>query len=524
LFGEAKSSALTASLASFTGPHTEAVANLDPQILRRFERLRDLQVTTAGAQHGKCHLILCHDIALIQAIISQHSKAIDVVTRFLKLPPNKSESIDTNTTALEKLARSFMLTEEIPVIVWPDGLEANSLAHSESVKLLVKTLSDAGLNSLSICHKSNSQTVLMQRAFHDVVQVATSDEIHVLSSLVASKMAELGQSIDEEESSNFVRNYNATFRDLSSAFLKHGNEAIAGLRRVDLDIKSLAAGIQSAKSRGSFSLAQWITPTFSLKEVILPPEQKQLLYAIANTVKNRGTVLDEWKFREKALYGLGVVALFHGPSGTGKTMTAMALANEIGIGLLRIDMSQLVSKYIGETEKNIDQVFRESTRTGAAIMCDEVEALMLRRSEGNSAVERSFNMEVAYLLQRLEAHEGLVILTTNARNSIDPAFMRRIGYDLPFAKPDVAARAKILTRCLPANHHTLTDAQILHLARVLNVPGGSLWQIILRAAYAAAAAKRDIGIEHVEAACKAELARLGIPISQIDIHELRSAA
>src|SRR2546425_4328151 len=168
-------------------------------------------------------------------------------------------------------------------------------------------------------------------------------------------------------------------------------------------------------------LVDLIEPLFSLEQVFLPPDRKQQLIEIVDNVRLASRVLDEWKFREQLPYGRGISALFFGPSGTGKTMAAMGIAKRLGIQILRLDLSKVVSKYIGDTEKNIQRVFAAAENSGAAILIDEADALLGKRSEVKDAHDRYANIEVAFLLQRMEAYDGLAILTTNMRKNLDAA-------------------------------------------------------------------------------------------------------
>ena len=235
-------------------------------------------------------------------------------------------------------------------------------------------------------------------------------------------------------------------------------------------------------------------------------------------------MLDEWKFARQLPYGRGVTALFFGQSGTGKTMAAMGIARRLNVQILRLDLSRIVSKYIGDTEKNLDRVFDDAQRSGAAILIDEAEALLGKRSEVKDAHDRYANIEVAFLLQRMEAFDGLAILTSNMKQGIDPAFLRRLRFIVDFPRPDVEARDKIWRQCLPEGSHTLTDAEFRQLARKVDVTGGHLRQITLRAAFIAAAAGSQITLEHVAQAVRAELVKLGMPAVEIDFGAGRRAA
>jgi len=248
------------------------------------------------------------------------------------------------------------------------------------------------------------------------------------------------------------------------------------------------------------------------------------LNEIVEHVRLAQQVLDGWKFREQLPYGRGVSALFFGASGTGKTMAAMGIARELGIQILRLDLSRVVSKYIGDTEKNLDRVFTDAQRSGAAILIDEADALFGKRSEVKDAHDRYANIEVAYLLQRMEAFDGLAILTTNMKKNLDQAFTRRLRFMVDFPRPDVDAREQIWRQCLPKESHEISDGEFRQLARRIDLTGGQIRQATLRAAFIAAAAGRRINIEHIAHATNAELAKLGMPPVDIDLTRLRRAA
>jgi SpoVK/Ycf46/Vps4 family AAA+-type ATPase len=277
-------------------------------------------------------------------------------------------------------------------------------------------------------------------------------------------------------------------------------------------------------TEGISHLAERIDPVFSLDDVVLPPDRKEQLYEIVDHVRLASRVLDGWKFRDQLPYGRGVAAMFFGPSGTGKTMAAMGVAHRLGIQILRIDLSRVVSKYIGETEKNLDRVFEDAQNSGSALVFDEAEGLLGKRSEVKDAHDRYANIEVAYLLQRLEAYDGLAILTTNMRQNIDAAFLRRLRFIIDFPRPDADAREKIWRQCLPAESHTLDDADYRQLARKIDLTGGNIRQITLRAAFFAAADNMLIDIQHIARATRAEFAKLGMPSADLDIAKQRIAA
>jgi len=292
----------------------------------------------------------------------------------------------------------------------------------------------------------------------------------------------------------------------------------------DAGAQRFETACREVSNSGLSRLADRLEPSFDLDDVVLPDDRREQLLEIVDNVLLASQVLDTWKFRRQLPYGRGVAALFHGPSGTGKTMAALAVAHRLGVQVLRIDLSRIVSKYIGDTEKNIDRVFSDARSSGAALLVDEADALLGKRSEVKDAHDRYANIEVAYLLQRMEAHEGLVILTTNLRQNLDSAFVRRLRFIVDFPRPDAQARERIWRRCLPDEAHALDDAAFRQLGRRMDLTGGHIRQITLRAAFLAAAAKVPIGLAHISAAARAEFAKLGMPPVEIELAERRRAA
>jgi hypothetical protein len=271
----------------------------------------------------------------------------------------------------------------------------------------------------------------------------------------------------------------------------------------------LAAACRRVTSPNLPSFARRIDPVFDLAQVVLPEEQHRQLREIVGQVRDAATVLDHWGFGEQMPYGRGVAALFSGPSGTGKTMAAQAIAKALDAELCHVDLARIVSKYIGETEKNLDAVFTEAERSFTVLLFDEADALFGKRSDVKDAHDRYANIEVAYLLQRIESFAGLAILTTNFRRNIDQAFLRRFRFTIDFPQPDAAAREAIWRQCLPASAPRADDVDFSFIARRLELSGGSIRGIMAGAAFAAAAEKSPIAMRHVFAAAKKELVKIG---------------
>jgi ATP-dependent 26S proteasome regulatory subunit len=262
-------------------------------------------------------------------------------------------------------------------------------------------------------------------------------------------------------------------------------------------------------------LAQRIETNATWEDLILPTTQLETLRAIAAQIRQRVRVYQQWGFAHKSDRGLGISALFAGPSGTGKTTAAEILARELKLDLYRIDLSAVVSKYIGETEKNLRRVFDAAEGGGAVLLFDEADALFGKRSEVKDSHDRHANIEVSYLLQRMEAYQGLAILTTNLKGSLDSAFMRRIRFVLQFSFPDAKQRAEIWRRTFPL--HTPTDGLDIEKLAKLNVAGGNIRNIALNAAFLAADENQAVTMRHVLSAARSEYAKLEKPITDNEI-------
>lgn len=255
-------------------------------------------------------------------------------------------------------------------------------------------------------------------------------------------------------------------------------------------------------------LAQRIPPGFTWDDIILPEETKERLLEFLAIARNKKKVYEDWGFGRKMPYGRGISALFYGPPGTGKTMAASVIASELGVQMLRIDLSQVVNKFVGETEKNIGRVFDEACDTQALLLFDEADALFTRRTEVHTSIDRYANLEVNYLLQRMEEYEGVTILTTNFKKAIDEAFERRIKIKVEFPFPDRNERAKLWQIMIPKEAPVTEDVDWWELAE-FELSGGHIKNAILRAATRAADQGRAICHKDFADAAIKELKELG---------------
>ncbi len=265
--------------------------------------------------------------------------------------------------------------------------------------------------------------------------------------------------------------------------------------------------------------ASLIYSRYGAEDLILPAEQKQYLLNACNHVKYRHIVFDQWGFEEKLPYGKGISMLFGGPPGTGKTMAAQVIAHELGLEMYKIDLSQVVSKYIGETEKNLKAVFDEAGKSNAILFFDECDAILGKRTEVKDSHDRYANIETSFLLQKIEEYEGVSILATNFLSNIDSAFLRRINYVIHFPFPDEASREKIWRGIFPGQTPLSADVDFKFLAKQFELAGGSIKNIAVNASFLAAAAEEEVTMRQIIFALKDELTKQGKSVLSGDFGE-----
>lgn len=419
-----------------------------------------------------------------------------------------------------RIGRMARLTGD-PLVI--DGARADGgEAENDGLRLFLATLDSMGCRAAVIC-RDEARIVRLLGTMP--CELAHELALPMAARVGAVRAAAAGtEAYLTEESAEAIANRYPLRVDSLEHAMRLARSRPKNYDAEDPQLERLTTACKELASEGISQLVDRLDPVFSLDEVVLPPGRKQQLNEIVDHVRLAPRVLDGWRFRDQLPYGRGVTALFFGPSGTGKTMAAMGVARRLGIQILRLDLSRVVSKYIGDTEKNIDRVFTDAQRSGAAILIDEADALLGKRSEVKDAHDRYANIEVAYLLQRMEAYEGLAILTTNMRKNLDTAFLRRLRFIVDFPKPDAEAREKIWRQCLPGGSHDVDDAEFRQLARRIDITGGQIRQITLRAAFIAAAAGAQISLEHIAYAAGAELAKNGMPPVEIDLPQRRRAA
>ncbi len=286
--------------------------------------------------------------------------------------------------------------------------------------------------------------------------------------------------------------------------------------REPLEQARLLAAARARAGEGLAAHARRVEAAFAWDDLVLPRDQKRQLREMGGRVAGRRQVLEDWGFRKKLSLGTGLNALFAGPSGTGKTMAAQVLARELSLDLYRIDLSQVVSKYIGETEKNLAGVFDAAERSQAILFFDEADALFGKRSEVKDSHDRYANIEISYLLQRMEEYEGVAVLATNLRQNMDEAFARRLAFHIHFPPPGEEDRIRIWRRVFPSEVPLGPDVDLEFMGRRFRITGGNIRNAALAASFLASTDGTAVGMRHLIQGVRREFQKLGKVCVQAD--------
>jgi hypothetical protein len=332
--------------------------------------------------------------------------------------------------------------------------------------------------------------------------------------LWAEWLAKAGASADAVTSTALAERFRLGAAQIANAAraaaLAHALEGVAG---PEVPPTTLFRAAREQSGDALRRLASRIEPRFSWRDLVLPAGTRARLGDVASAIAHRGLVQDEWGMGRFSRVPEGLSVLFFGVSGTGKTMAASVIAGELGLELYRIDLSSVVSKYIGDTEKNLERVFKAARRSNAILLFDEADALFGKRSEVKDAHDRYANLEVAYLLQRMEEHDGPVILATNLARNMDQAFARRLHFAIEFPRPDPTSREQLWRQILGPPLPCAADLDLSFLAHTFELTGGEIRKTALDAAFTAAADGSIVTMERLIDASARELQRQGKLIS-----------
>lgn len=300
-------------------------------------------------------------------------------------------------------------------------------------------------------------------------------------------------------------------------------EQIASVRdseNVRVLLTDLVASSRVQSQPALVSLAKKIQPNYTWDDIVLPEDNLAQLREICQRVRHRHKVLGEWGFNRKLSQGKGVNALFAGPSGTGKTMAAEIIANELRLELYKIDLSGIVSKYIGETEKNLDRIFTGAAHSSVILFFDEADALFGKRSEVRDSHDRYANIEISYLLQKMEQYEGIAILATNLRQNLDDSFVRRLTFSVNFPFPDEKNRLNIWQGIWPETTPVDGGVDLHFLAKQFKLSGGNIKNAAMAAAFLAAENGNRVNMEHILQAIRREYQKMGKALSESDLGKI----
>ena len=274
----------------------------------------------------------------------------------------------------------------------------------------------------------------------------------------------------------------------------------------ELEIGKICQKVLPASAAGGRIL--YPDDKMGFEDLKLPKKEKQQLQDICNNVRFSHMVLDKWNMESRFSYGKAISVLFCGASGTGKTMAANILAKELGYPLYHVDLSQMIDKYIGETEKHLQQVFEQAQKSNTILFFDEADAVFGKRSEVKDSKDKHANTQVAFILQRIEEYDGIVILASNLKENIDPAFMRRMKYLIYFPRPDAQVRQEIWESCFP-KEMPVENIDFKYLGENFELTGGNIKNIVLTAAFYAAGEERAVGMVHIIRAIQNEYQKMG---------------
>ena len=302
-----------------------------------------------------------------------------------------------------------------------------------------------------------------------------------------------------------------TQRDAKNLSLWHNRQPITRKELYDCAYNQIISDL-SKKSTLIYARYNW-------DQLILADREKEVLKNACDQIKYKHIVYDKWGFNKRLAYGRGVSMLFAGPPGTGKTMAAQVIGNELNIEIYKVDLSQVVSKYIGETEKNLGELFNEAKKSNVILFFDETDALLGKRTEVKDSHDKNANLETSYLLQKMEEYDGITIMTTNYLENIDQAFFRRISYVIHFPFPDVPSRKQIWMTMFPKEVPLAKDIDFDYLANQFEISGGNIKNIAVTAAFLAAKSDKKLRMKHIIQAIKYELTKQGKTLLKEDFGE-----
>ncbi|MGK7906100.1 MAG: ATP-binding protein [Synechococcus sp.] len=427
-----------------------------------------------------------------------------------------AESLPTDSAQLHLIRclceREWHLCKRV-LLLDCDWVEVREDDRNRAIAQLLEAISTPSISTSQVRRPHR----LLPSVTFDVNSPTTSEQRQVWQGALGELSVNLNGHIE-----TLVSHFNLSASSIQSAYFKVGGwqqGEDSKLEETDLSVSQFSQRLwtvcrEQARPRLD-ELAQRIDSSADWKDLVLPEKERGVLRDMATHVRQRSQVYERWGFGSKSGRGLGISALFAGGSGTGKTLAAEVLGHHLNLDVYRIDLSSVVSKYIGETEKNLRRVFDAAEGGGVILLFDEADSLFGKRTEVKDSHDRHANIEVSYLLQRMEAYRGLAILTTNIKSAIDRAFLRRIRFVVQFPFPDATQREAIWQRMFPPR--TPTEGLDCKKLAKLHVAGGNIRNIALNAAFIAADDGEPVQMKHLLQAAKSEYVKLEQSLTDIEV-------
>lgn len=460
----------------------------------------------------------------LMGLIRQYSNLNKPLMLYLHGPYGTGKKMTAEAVCME-LGEKLLVVDSKPLmkdgsfetlkIVLREAMLQNSCAHLEGINTWAEK--DTGVNPAILIRELDHfpkwvflsgdqpwEPGILQN--HSFISIAFPTPSFVLR----KRLWELflnGNPARDADASALATKFKFSGGQIRDAIFTARNIAMAnGCSKLSMD--NLYQGCKAQSNRNLSAYARKINPHYTWEDIVLPKDMKEQLKEICGYIKYRGTVYADWGFDKKLSLGKGLNALFSGPSGTGKTMAAEIIANDAGLDLYKIDLSSVVSKYIGETEKNLKNIFDEAETSNAILFFDEADALFGKRSEVRDSHDRYANIEINYLLQKIEEYEGIVILASNFCNNIDEAFLRRMHFKIEFPLPDEKLREKIWRNIFPKETPVQENLDFNFLSK-FKLTGGNIKNIALNSAFLAAGNSGEVKMEHIIRAAKREFQKIG---------------
>lgn len=411
-------------------------------------------------------------------------------------------------TLLRLVLREGLLQQAALYLEHVDVLRSDEPKTKGLLKILANLIADYGWLVFLAGEKSwLPGDIFAQMVFQSIA--VPWPEVPLRTTIWQQALARQGMAAPTDWAAQLANQFRLTPSQIEAAATFAETQRVQCSTPLEVTLPDLYAACRRQSQHRLGDLALHITPRYGWQDLVLVAEKLTQLQEICSQARYRYRVLDDWGFDRKLSHGKGLSVLFCGPPGTGKTMAAEAIALDLQVDLYKVDLSGVVSKYIGETEKNLARIFQEAENSNAILFFDEADALFGKRTEVSDAHDRYANIETSYLLQKMEDYAGIVILATNLRDNMDDAFTRRLRFIVEFPFPDEASRALIWQGHFPAQAPVSPDIDYAFLAKKFPLAGGNIKNIVLHAAFCAAERDEKIGMKHLLYSSQREYEKIG---------------